>query len=312
VGRVRARAGPDPTRARRSAERGGRELSTRSTSMWLFPEQDQPTLVSTSSVWTTSQACGATWSTDVRLGRAVPDTPHPNAIARWLGVAGSPSGPRAPPPRSGLRWQNYRTLWLRGQPSPTRGHGGSDEPVPAGCPRDHPVVTTPLPDGDHRTVTLRAERDVLVHGSGRQDEHLAGRPPDRCSPTQPPRDRSRAERGPPPPSTGGHVGWRAEAAGGASPTDLRESRSRIAPTPPTRGRDPICRLSMAVLTTMSARYFGSCPERSRVSVVHRCRHDHGQPLLRIMAQPPASAERLRPRHPAAVPPSSRPDFVHSP
>jgi hypothetical protein len=42
--------------------------------------------------------------------------------------------------------------WLRGRPSPTRGHARPDEPVTAGCLRNYPVVPTLRRKGDHRTV----------------------------------------------------------------------------------------------------------------------------------------------------------------
>jgi hypothetical protein len=209
-------------------------LSTRSRSTSRFPEQDQRTVVSTSSVWITCQACGVHLVSDVRLGRAVP-----GAEARRSSTSPSPPGAQAT-----IRWSR----------SPAQ--------------------------GDHRIVALA--------GAGRARRWV--REARRASPSAPtgavvflpghggPEARgARAAHA----SSGGH----APQEGGREwciSTERREARSRVAPTPPTRGHDPICRLSMAVPTTMSTRYFGSCPRRSRVSVVHGCHRSHGQPIQRIM------------------------------
>jgi hypothetical protein len=87
------------------------------------------------------------------------------------------------------------------------------------------------------------------------------------------------------------AGRRATRAGNGAPTGRQPTRptrwtDTIAPRQPGAraggGQDPNYRLSMAAATTMSTRNSRSWTRRSQVSVVHGCRHSHGQPLLRIM------------------------------
>jgi hypothetical protein len=92
----------------------------------------------------------------------------------------------------------------------------------------------PPPDGDHRIVAL--------HPTGRARPRVreASRA-SRRAPTESvdlrPGHRGTAAREalPAHSSTGGHARRSGEAGGRASPTDQREPRSKIAPTPPTRG-----------------------------------------------------------------------------
>jgi hypothetical protein len=185
------------------------------------------------------------------------------------------------------------------------GHARSRRARPCRAPTQLFCGPDPPPDGDHRTVALhptgRARPQVReVKASISQRAHRIGH-----RPTPPPRDRRRAKRGRGHPTTGGHTPRRGEAGSRASPTDRREPPSRIAPTPPTRGHDPIQRLPMAAFTTISTRNSGSCARRSRVAVVHGCRRSHGQPTQRIMCT--TTPNRLAPVpaiRPVRPPPSS--------
>jgi hypothetical protein len=218
-----------------------------------------------------------------------------------LGVAGSPSRSRRPLPwGAGLRWGNYRTLWLRGRPSPTRGHARPRRTRPCRVPTQLSCGPVPSPEGDHRIVALRSAgraRPQVREGkpSISQRAHRIGHPPSR-----PPRDRSARSAGSPTREPVVTPAGRGEAGSRASPTDRREPRSKIAPTPPTRAglwapgsHDPIQRLPTAASTTMNTRHFGSCSRRSGISVVHGRRRSHGQPRQRIMC---ATAERAAATH----------------
>jgi hypothetical protein len=152
----------------------------------------------------------------------------------------------------------------------------------------------PLTPSEQRIVASRAAggarpRSGRVKASISQRAHGIGHPPRPATATP-----QRANRGPVHERTGGRARERCEAGSRASPTGRRGSRSGIAPTPPTRGHDPIQRLPMAVPTTMSTRNSGSRPRRSRVSGVHGCRRSHGQPRQPIMRA--TTAEQARPEH----------------
>jgi hypothetical protein len=85
---------------------------------------------------------------------------------------------------------NYRTLWLRGQPSPTPGHARPPRARLCRVPTQLSCGPDPSLDGDHGMVALRATRRARpqvreAKTSISQRAHRIGHPPSR-----PPRDRS--------------------------------------------------------------------------------------------------------------------------
>jgi hypothetical protein len=179
---------------------------------------------------------GSTWSGTFGLGAPFPaprtDRPSPRRSGRGGLSLTFTSMPSA---GSGLRWGNYRTPWLRGRPSPARGHAGLRRARPCRVPTQLSCGPVPRPHGEHGQVALCAAGRSRPQGPGGQGEHLAAQPRDRSSSHPATAEPQRAKRGPAQPRTGGHtLQERGEAGGRASPTDRPEARSRIAPSPPTR------------------------------------------------------------------------------
>ena len=156
----------------------------------------------------------------------------------------------------------------------------------------HCRVPTRLSCGAVSWWKVTTDSRLAPHGgsvprSGRQDEHLAARPQDRCfsHPATPVPHRRSA------PHANASAGWspptRATACRSEPPTARREARSRIAPTPPTRAHDtdtppphdPRHRLPMAAATAMTNRH--SWPPRRRAArplapSARKCRSLHGR------------------------------------
>jgi hypothetical protein len=116
---------------------------------------------------------------------------------------------------------------------PDWGHARDDETVTAGCLRNYPVV----PTLDHHGIVALPPTCVFVRRSGRQDEHLAERPPDRSFSHPATAAPQRATRGTPPRVP---VGNREARAGPGvvqlRPTNTRRSRESRQPRQPAHTR----------------------------------------------------------------------------